>query len=105
MSVYVGMTVGLALPLAAAPAAAQAAGAPATTGTQAAQGGPGALNLETLTGAQAEQLMAAGTLTSVQLTRAYLNRITALNKRGPGLNAVTQINPGALREAARADAE
>ena len=61
------------------------------------------LDLEQLTGLQAEQLMAAGKLTSVQLTRAYLDRIDALNKRGPGLNAVTQINPDALKEAAIAD--
>ncbi|MEN3361363.1 MAG: amidase [Mycobacteriales bacterium] len=98
LSVYVVMTIGLALPLA-APAAAQSTAAQATGVSRP------PLNLETLTGAQAEQLMAAGTLTSVQLTRAYLDRIKALNKRGPGLNAVTQINPDALREAALADAE
>jgi amidase len=65
----------------------------------------GWLDLETLTGVRAEQLMATGRLTSVQLTLAYLDRIQALNKRGPGLNAVTQLNPDALREAAGADQE
>nr|WP_231127215.1 amidase family protein [Motilibacter aurantiacus] len=49
--------------------------------------------------------MAAGQLTSVQLVQAYIDRIEALNKRGPGLNAVTQLNENALREAAKADAE
>src|ERR1700754_2748897 len=63
------------------------------------------LDLETLTGAQAEKMMARGQLTSVQLTRAYLARIDALNKRGPGLNAVTQINPDAMHEAEVADRE
>ncbi|HEX4344801.1 MAG TPA: amidase family protein [Solirubrobacteraceae bacterium] len=63
------------------------------------------LDLETLTGAQAEHMMQDGTLTSVQLTRAYINRIAALNKSGPGINAVTQINPDALKEAALADKE
>jgi len=92
LSVCALITVGLAVPPLAAPATARAAGPPT-------------LNLETLTGAQAEQLMAAGTLTSVQLTRAYLDRIRALNKRGPGLNAVTQLNPNALKEAAIADRE
>jgi hypothetical protein len=43
-----------------------------------------ALNLETLTGLQAERMMAEGTLTSVELTRAYIRRIEALNKSGPG---------------------
>ncbi len=64
---------------------------------------PLVLDLETLTGTQAEQMMQAGTLTSVQLVRAYMNRIDALNKEGPGLNAVTQLNPDALKEAAQAD--
>ncbi len=57
------------------------------------------LDLEALTGAEAISLMAAGKLTSVELTKAYIDRITALNKRGPGLNAVTDLNPNALREA------
>ena len=63
------------------------------------------LNLETLTGPQAEQMMAAGQLTSVQLVRAYIARIAALNKRGPGLNAVTQLNSQALNDAAQLDLE
>ncbi|NAS25323.1 hypothetical protein GT755_27020 [Herbidospora sp. NEAU-GS84] len=57
------------------------------------------LDLETLTGAEAISLMAAGKLTSVELTKAYIDRITALNKRGPALNAVTDLNPNALKEA------
>jgi Asp-tRNA(Asn)/Glu-tRNA(Gln) amidotransferase A subunit family amidase len=64
---------------------------------------PPVLDLETLTGAQAEAMMASGKLTSVELTQAYLDRITALNKRGPGLNAVTQLNSDALQQAALAD--
>ncbi|WP_053227163.1 amidase family protein [Solirubrobacter soli] len=63
------------------------------------------LDLETLDGPTAEAMMANGTLTSVQLTRAYIARIAALNKRGPGLNAVTQLNREALKDAARLDAE
>jgi amidase len=61
------------------------------------------LSLETLTGAQAEQMLKDGQITSVQLVRAYMARIAALNKAGPGLNAVTQINPEALEQAADAD--
>lgn len=63
------------------------------------------LDLERLDAAQAQQMMAAGELTSVQLVQAYLDRIEALNKRGPGLNAVTQLNDAALQEAARTDRE
>ncbi|HWF74212.1 MAG TPA: amidase family protein [Solirubrobacteraceae bacterium] len=63
------------------------------------------LNLDTLSGAQAEKMMESGKLTSVELTEAYLARIAALNKSGPGLNGVTQINPDVLKEARRADSE
>src|SRR3954468_9624729 len=63
------------------------------------------LNLETLDGPTAEKLMDEGKLTSVELTRAYIARIAALNKRGPGLNAVTQLNPDALKDAALLDKE
>jgi amidase len=62
-----------------------------------------ALDLDTLSGSQAEKLMEQGKLTSVELTKAYLARIAALNKSGPGLNAVTQISPDALKDAERAD--
>ncbi|MFI7614456.1 amidase family protein [Nonomuraea terrae] len=62
-----------------------------------------ALDLETLTGVEAVALMERGRLTSVELTQAYIDRINALNKRGPGLNAVTQLNRDALKEAAQAD--
>jgi amidase len=61
------------------------------------------LDLDTLSGTQAEKMMKDGQITSVELTDAYLARIAALNKAGPGLNAITQINPDALQEAAQAD--
>jgi amidase len=63
------------------------------------------LDLENLTGLQAIKMMEDGDLTSVQLTRAYLTRIAALNKRGPGINAVAQLNQDALKDAALLDAE
>src|SRR4051794_7891471 len=63
------------------------------------------LNLETLDGPTAERMMGEGKLTSVELTRAYIARIAALNKRGPGLNAVTQLNANALKDAAALDKE
>src|SRR6266536_2328159 len=89
------VAVGVMVPIAAAPAAPAAHHPPPAP----------VLDLETLTGQQAETLMEDGRLTSVQLTRAYLERIEALNKRGPGLNAVTELNPDALAEAALADEE
>lgn len=61
------------------------------------------LDLETLDGPTAIQMMERGELTSVELTEAYLARIKALNEQGPGLNAVTQLNQEVLKEAQHAD--
>ncbi len=67
--------------------------------------GAAVLDLETLDGPTAIEMMEQGKLTSVKLVRAYIARIEALNKRGPGLNAVTQLNKDALNDAAELDAE
>ncbi|HEX3909190.1 MAG TPA: amidase family protein [Solirubrobacteraceae bacterium] len=63
------------------------------------------LNLETLTAGEAEKLLQEGQVTSVELVKAYEARIEALNKSGPGLNIVTQLNPNVLLEAKAADKE
>ena len=63
------------------------------------------LDLETLDGPTAVKLMDEGKLTSVELTRAYIARIAALNKSGPGLNSVSQLNADALKDAALLDKE
>lgn len=63
------------------------------------------LDLDTLSGTEAEAMLEAGEITSVELTEDYLERIEALNKTGPGLNAVTQINKYALAEAQKSDEE
>ena len=49
--------------------------------------------------------MERGELTSRDLTKAYLERIAAVDKRGPALNSVIELNPKALDEAAALDAE
>src|SRR3954451_5546267 len=61
------------------------------------------LDLERLSVADMQSKMAAGQLTSVQLTRAYIDRIAAVNARGPGINAVRILNPRALQDAALSD--
>ena len=61
------------------------------------------IDLETLTARQASDLLSSGELTSVELTQLYIDRINALNKSGPGLNAFTQLNKQALLEAAHTD--
>ncbi|WP_333861702.1 amidase family protein, partial [Stenotrophomonas indicatrix] len=49
--------------------------------------------------------MVAGELDSVTLTGAYLKRIAALDRTGPRLRAVIELNPDALKEAAQRDQE
>jgi amidase len=53
--------------------------------------------------AQLQAEMAAGKLTSEELTKEYIARIIALDQNGPGVNAVIQLNPDALEMARRAD--
>jgi amidase len=74
-----------------------------TTGAAVAAQPAPALDLEKLTAREAAKLLSEGTVTSVQLTQAYIDRINALNKSGPGLNAFAQLNKQALVEAARTD--
>lgn len=49
--------------------------------------------------------MSAGTLTARELTAAYLGRIAEVDKAGPRLNAVIELNPAALKIAEQLDAE
>jgi Asp-tRNA(Asn)/Glu-tRNA(Gln) amidotransferase A subunit family amidase len=49
------------------------------------------------------EAFAAGRLTCVQLTRAYLERIEAYNLRGPMLRSVLTVNPRAMETAAGMD--
>ena len=53
---------------------------------------------------QLQAEMASGRLTSEQLTREYIQRIIALDQKGPGVNAVIELNPDALALARHADA-
>lgn len=65
---------------------------------------PGGLDL---TDASIEELQAgltAGDFTSVELTEAYLARIAAIDRDGPGLNAIRALSQTALDQAAAADA-
>src|SRR5512134_1214188 len=49
--------------------------------------------------------MRAGRLTSRGITQAYLERIAALDRRGPALRSILETNPDALAIADRIDAE
>jgi len=52
-----------------------------------------------------QKQMQQGSYTSKQITQLYLNRIEAIDKKGPALNAVIEINPDALTIAAQMDKE
>ena len=52
-----------------------------------------------------QQRMAAGTLTSRELTQSYLDRIAEIDDAGPALNSIIELNPKALSEADALDAE
>jgi amidase len=60
-------------------------------------------NYNEWTVAQLEAAMAAGTLTSEELTNYYITRILDLDQSGPGVNAVIQLNPDALKIARHMD--
>jgi amidase len=55
--------------------------------------------------ADLQQHMAHGELDSTTLVRAYLQRIARIDRAGPSLNSIIELNPEALREAAALDAE
>ena len=63
------------------------------------------VDLERTSIAQLQQAMASHLITSRQLVSEYLDRIRLLNTHGPGLNAVRMLNPDALEQAERLDAE
>ncbi len=52
-----------------------------------------------------QSMMAAGKLDSRTLTQAYVDRIEAIDRAGPTLRSVIEINPYALKEAALRDVE
>jgi len=49
--------------------------------------------------------MQSGKLSSKQLVQYYLDRIEAIDRNGPGLNSVIEINPRALEIAGALDEE
>jgi amidase len=55
--------------------------------------------------AELGDMMQRGALTSRALTQRYLTRIDAMDKRGPAVNAVIELNPDALAIADERDAE
>lgn len=54
---------------------------------------------------QLQEMMASGKTTAKAITEMYLKRIDAVDKKGPAINAVIEINPDAVKIAEQLDAE
>ncbi len=61
--------------------------------------------LNEVTISQLQDKMSSGTLTSEEITQKFLNRIELIDKNGPELRAVIEINPDALNIARKMDEE
>ncbi len=63
------------------------------------------INIVELGVADAQRAMSSGTLSARQLSQAYLDRIASIDRAGPSLNSVIELNAAALDDAARLDDE
>ncbi|HLG62453.1 MAG TPA: amidase [Ktedonosporobacter sp.] len=63
------------------------------------------IHLEEVTIAELQAAMAAGHLTARQLAEMYLDRIEAIDRHGPRINSVLELNPDALEIAEELDKE
>jgi amidase len=61
--------------------------------------------LNEVTIAQFQEKMSSGALTSEKITQKYLDRIEKIDRKGPELRAVIEINPDALTISRQMDAE
>ena len=81
----------------------------AAAGTAAALARPAAgaetFELEEITVGELQSGMSEGRFSAHSLAEAYLQRIDAIDKRGPALNSVIELNPDALRIASDLDDE
>jgi amidase len=66
---------------------------------------PASSALEEATIADLELKLQSGALTSHALVQAYLDRMAAIDKAGPAINAIIELNPDALHIADQLDAE
>src|SRR6201982_2324980 len=64
-----------------------------------------AFELDEITVAELQDGMKAGKYTARAIVEKYLERIEAIDKRGPALNSVIELNPDALAIADSMDAE
>jgi len=67
--------------------------------------GPAAFELDELTLDELQKGMASGRYNAMTVTRKYLDRIAEIDKHGPGINSIIELNPDALAIAAELDRE
>jgi amidase len=67
--------------------------------------GESQINVEELTISAIQEVMGRGGITARRLTELYLARIDQLDKRGPAINAMIELNPDALSIADSLDRE
>jgi amidase len=65
--------------------------------------GPSSEEIAALSAPALRQRLAEGALTAVRVSEAFLSRIDSLDKVGPAVNAIIEINPDALEIARRLD--
>jgi amidase len=86
-----------------------AATAPAVLGSRAgrllAAAAPAVEKVEEAGIAELQEWMRAGRMSSREITRAFLGRIEEIDRRGPALNSVIEVNPDAVRLADERDRE
>ncbi|MEO5783725.1 MAG: amidase family protein, partial [Ginsengibacter sp.] len=66
---------------------------------------PGDFVLNEITIDELQKKMQSGEYTSRSITQLYLDRIDAIDKKGPAINAVIELNPDALSIADKMDSE
>src|SRR5262249_28653701 len=66
---------------------------------------PPAFELDELTIGELQAGMASGKYTAHSLTRKYFDRIEAIDKHGPAINSLIEMNPDALSIASDLDKE
>jgi amidase len=96
---------GAAMAGAAALATGTACSPPAPAPAPSPQSGDDTFELDEATIDGLQEAMRSGRLTARRITELYLQRIEALDRRGPELRAIIETNPDALEIAGRLDAE
>src|SRR5205807_863574 len=77
----------------------------AVEGSRTSVSAPAAFELDEATIAELQSGMSSGKYTAHSLARKYLDRIDDIDKRGPAINSVIELNPEALSIASELDKE